>query len=156
MQKIDFEAERVVIEKVIKNSITWALKKDKDLLYECMVNDSSFFYFSPENAGTIDGFQSFTKLVEQLFMNPAFKAISSDFKDMRISLSRAGNCAWWSCFLNDFNEWKGQPSNWENVRWTGVLEKIDGNWRIMQMHFSYALEDLQNKNKPSDDVKSQN
>jgi len=27
-----------------------------------------------------------------------------------------------------------------NVRWTGVLEKRDGRWLIMQMHFSYPEE----------------
>lgn len=40
--------------------------------------------------------------------------------------------------LDDINEWKGQPANWENTRWTGVLEKRDNNWIIVQMHFSFA------------------
>ncbi len=48
------------------------------------------------------------------------------------------NTAWWYCKLDDINEWKGQSCSWENVRWTGVLEKIDDCWQIMQMHFSYA------------------
>ncbi len=39
---------------------------------------------------------------------------------------------------------KGNPANWEKVRWTGVLEKIDGKWKIFQMHFSKA-EDLVTK-----------
>jgi hypothetical protein len=48
----------------------------------------------PDNAGSIKGFEAFRKLAEQLFMNPAFKAIKSDFKDLRIDLSRSGECAW--------------------------------------------------------------
>lgn len=139
----DRDAEKARIEQVIKSAITWAANKDKDLLYSCMVNDSSLFYFSPENSGTIRGFDEFTQLVDRLFMNPSFRAIQADFKEMRIQLSRAGDCAWWSCYLDDFNEWDGTPVNWENVRWTGVLEKRDGEWRIMQMHFSHATEDFQ-------------
>jgi hypothetical protein len=135
--------EKSKIEKVIKSSITWAMNKDKDLLYSCFANDSSLFWFSPDNAGTIKGIDAFKELTEQVFMNPAFKAIKSDFKDLRIDLSRSGECAWWSCYLDDFNEWNGQPSNWKDVRWTGTLEKRDGNWVIVQMHFSHSLEDMQ-------------
>ena len=135
-------AEKMEIERVIKSSITWAANKDKALLYSCMVNDSTLFYFSPDNAGTIRGFDEFTQLVDRLFMNPAFRAVKADFKQMRIELSNGGDCAWWSCYLDDYNEWNGQPANWENVRWTGVLEKRDGSWRIMQMHFSHAAEDF--------------
>lgn len=141
-EKIDMRGEKAKIEQVIKNSITWAVDKDKELLYKSFVNDSTLFYFSPDNAGTISGFAAFEQLVDDVFMNPAFKAIKADFKDLRISLSRSGECAWWSCYLDDFNEWDGKPANWENVRWTGVLEKREGNWRIVQMHFSHATEDF--------------
>ncbi len=118
------------------------MDKDKDSMYRLFVNDSTLFYFSPDNAGNISGFDQFTKQVEEIFMNPAFKAIGSNFRDMKIDLSRSGDVAWWSCFLDDLNEWNGKPSNWENVRWTGVLEKRDGHWIIMQMHFSYSVEDM--------------
>lgn len=141
--KVDSVAEKAQIEQVIKNSITWAMNKDKNLLYKSFVNDSTLFYFSPDNAGNITGFDQFSQLVDQVFMNPAFKARGSDFKNMRIGLSRSGDVAWWSCFLDDFNEWNGKPSNWENVRWTGVLEKRHGIWVIVQMHFSYSVEDMQ-------------
>jgi ketosteroid isomerase-like protein len=140
---IDAKAEKARAEQVIKKSIQWIMDKDKELMYTYFVNDSSLFWFSPDNAGTIRGFDNFKELVEQVFMNPKFKGIRSDFRDMRVDLSRSGECAWWSCYLDDFNEWDGRPSNWESVRWTGVLEKIDGQWRIRQMHFSYAAEDMQ-------------
>jgi len=48
--------------------------------------------------------------------------------------------AWWYCMLDDINEWDGQPASWENTRWTGVLEKREGKWVIVQMHFSFAKE----------------
>jgi len=36
------------------------------------------------------------------------------------------------------NTWAGKPANWENARWTGVLENRDGRWQIVQQHFSFA------------------
>ena len=142
IQNSDPALQKTRIEQVIKNSITWAVNKDKDLLYRSFVNDSTLFYFSPDNAGTISGIAEFRQLVEQVFMNPAFKAVKADFREMRINVSRSGDCAWWSCYLDDFNEWNGKPANWKNVRWTGVLEKLEGDWKIVQMHFSHAVEDF--------------
>lgn len=34
--------------------------------------------------------------------------------------------------------WDGQPGRRQDTRWTGVLEKRDGQWLIVQMHFSFA------------------
>ena len=144
-RQTDPAAEKVRAEQVIKNSIRWVLTKDKELSYSCFAMDSSLFWFSPDNAGNISGAEAFQQLTDQLFMNPDFKGVRSEFKDLRITLSRSGDCAWWSCYLDDFNEWKGRPANWVNVRWTGVLEKMDGEWKIRQMHFSHAEEDFQEK-----------
>jgi len=140
---VDTAAEKAVIETVIKNSIQWVLTKDTTLSYGSFYRDTSLFWFSPDNAGTNEGFDELKQVTETLFMDPRFKGVKSDFKQMRITLSHSGQCAWWSCYLDDFNEWDGRPANWENVRWTGVLEKIEGAWKIRQMHFSYATEDMQ-------------
>ena len=155
-RSVDLTTERAKIEQVIKSSITWAVNKDKDSMFRLFVNDSTLFYFSTDNAGNVRGFDAFKKAVEQIFMNPAFKAIRSDFRDMQIDLSNSGECAWWSCFLDDINEWNGKPASWINVRWTGVLEKRDDNWIIVQMHFSHSLEDMQAAiRKAVDDAKTE-
>ncbi len=41
--------------------------------------------------------------------------------------------------LDDINTWKGLDFSWRNIRWTGVLEKREGQWKIVQMHFSFPL-----------------
>ena len=33
---------------------------------------------------------------------------------------------------------KLRPASWEDTRWTGVLEKRDGRWVMVQQHFSIA------------------
>jgi len=148
--KPDLAAERAKVEKVVRASIEWAMTKDTSLLYRSFVNDSTLFWFSPDNAGTVRGFDAFKQQVEQVFMNPAFKAVGSEFKNLDIHFARSGDVAWYSCILDDRNTWNGRPANWENVRWTGVLEKRDGAWMIMQMHFSYSEEDMLKRMKPAE------
>jgi ketosteroid isomerase-like protein len=134
--------ELAEIEETIKASIEWAVRdKDTELLYSTVIENDELFFFQPDSRNTILGIDAFRKVTDDFFMRDDFKAIRVEIKDMRISLSPSLRTAWYACILNDYNEFQGKPANWENVRWTGVLEKVDGEWRIFQMHFSKA-EDL--------------
>ena len=73
-------------------------------------------------------------------MNPAFKATGFEVRELRITLSKSGDVAWYSAMLDDFGEWAGTPTAWINARWTGVLEKRVGHWVIVQMHFSFPTD----------------
>jgi len=138
-QKINMEKEKAEIEKVIDISIGWAMTKNLDLLYSSLAQDSSFFIYHPDSKSTIVGFEAFTKLSD-FWMSPDFKATHYKIWDLRINLSRSGDVAWYSCMLDDCSEIKGEPGCWEDTRWTGVLEKRDGKWVIVQMHFSFAAD----------------
>jgi hypothetical protein len=136
--RIDRSEEIVSIEKAINGSIGWAKDKDFKLLYSIIANDSNYLEVDP-NPGIIRGFDEFKKN-EVFWGNPDFKAIGYEIRDLKISLSESGTVAWYYCMLDDINEWKGKPAEWRNTRWTGVLEKRDGRWVIVQMHFSFARE----------------
>ena len=136
--ELDFPGEKEQIQKVVQNSVSWALQKDKELLLASVAQDPCFFIFNPDNRSTIVGFKAFRDLVENVYMHPAYRATGFEINDMRINLSKSGEAAWFSARLNDRGEWNGQPTSWENVRWTGVLEKRNGKWLIVQMHFSFA------------------
>ncbi len=138
-QKIDVEKEKAEIEKVIDISIGWAMDKNLDLLFRSVAHDSSFFIYHPDSKSTIVGFEAFTKL-SPFWMSPDFKATHYKIWDLRINLSRSGDVAWYSCMLEDCAEIKGEPGCWEETRWTGVLEKREGKWVIVQMHFSFAAD----------------
>jgi hypothetical protein len=134
--------ELAEIEKTIRASIEWAVKgKDTTLSYGSVVNNDELFFFQTDSRSTIIGFDAFRNLTEKFFMREDFKAIRVVIKDLRIHMSPSGKTAWWACLLDDYNEFQGKPANWENVRWSGVLEKVEDKWRIFQMHFSKA-EDL--------------
>ena len=134
--------ELAAVEEVIRASIEWAVRgKDTVLSYSTVVNNDELFFFQTDSRTTIRGFDKFRELTEKFFMRDDFKAIKVEINDFRISMSPSLKTAWWACLLNDYNEFQGKPANWEKVRWSGVLEKVDGKWRIFQMHFSKA-EDL--------------
>ncbi|MCW8816543.1 MAG: nuclear transport factor 2 family protein [Ignavibacteriaceae bacterium] len=131
-------SEKKLVEKAIHNCIDWAKNKDINLLYSVIANDTSFIEIHPNNR-VVKGFEEFKK-AEDFWMDPNFKAIRYEIKDLDINFSKSSTVAWFYCVLDDINEWKGQPANWENTRWTGVLEKRNSKWVVVQQHFSFASE----------------
>ena len=130
--------EREAVEQTIHGNICWALTKDRALAERTMAHDADLFIFNPDSKATI----GWNELVKNFafWMDPRFKAVACDIRDLRVTFSRSGDVAWWSAILDDLAEWDGRPTGWKDTRWTGVLEKRDGAWVIVQMHFSFAAD----------------
>ena len=131
----DPAVDRQLVEKAIRSSIGWAKNKDTKLLYSVIANDKDYLEVDPED-NVVRGFDEFRK-AEKIWLDPAFRAVKYEIRDLKIGFSQSGEVAWFYCVLDDINEWKGRPASWENTRWTGVLEKRS-RWVIVQMHFSFA------------------
>ena len=111
----------------IEAGISWALNKDTSLLYSIMAHKTDLLIINPDSS-QIEGFEEFQKVTNSVWMNPKFKATYFEVKDLKISFSTNEDVVWFYCLLDDFGEWDGQKIGWENVRWTGVLEKVNGIW----------------------------
>jgi hypothetical protein len=135
----DQENEKVVIAKVVRDSIRWALTKDRALQESTMAQDEDLFYFWTHSDFTIRGWSQHVKLFD-LWMGPRFKATLTEVRNLRVTLSRSGDVAWYSAILDDLGELDGKPVGARDIRWTGVLEKRDGKWVIVQMHASLAAD----------------
>ncbi|MBM3297315.1 MAG: nuclear transport factor 2 family protein [Candidatus Aminicenantes bacterium] len=133
------ETDRAEIARAVSSVIGWAGNKDFGLLYSVIADDADFLEVHPDGK-VVKGIEEFRR-AEALWRSPDFKAVRYEIRDLRIMLSRSGDVAWFFCILDDINEWKGRPANWENTRWTGVLEKRDGRWVLVQQHFSFAAKE---------------
>jgi len=131
-------AELGRIEQSVRDCIGWAKTKDFPLLYGVIAADPDFLEVHPDGA-VVKGIEEFRK-AEKIWASPDFKAIRYEIRDLKIKVSQSGDVAWFFCILDDINEWKGRPANWENTRWTGVLEKRGGRWVMVQQHFSFAVQ----------------
>ena len=133
---IDRETEVREISAAIDHAIGWFKTKDFELMFNTFAQDSNFLEVHPEGT-VVKGFAQFKKNSE-IFRNPEFLYVKHETWDKKVTLSKEGTTAWFFCMLNDISTWKGKQTGWENTRWTGVLEKRDGRWVIVQQHFSFA------------------
>ncbi|MFZ2491022.1 MAG: nuclear transport factor 2 family protein, partial [Thermoanaerobaculia bacterium] len=129
--------DRTTVEKTIRDAIGWALTKDRTRLENIMAHDADFFIFHPDSKSTVRGYESFAKMIPD-FMDARFVATHFEVRDLTPVFSRSGDVAWFSAMLEDCGTWMGKESCWKETRWTGVLERRDGRWVIVQMHFSFA------------------
>jgi len=131
------EVEELAVQKAIEDCIKWPFpEKNINRLIGSCAHDSSFFIFHPDSKSTVIGWDAFQETIDNFFMDEELKPTSTDIKDLRINLSRSGDVAWFSCLLDDIGQYKERKWEWIGCRWTGVLERRDGNWLITQMHFS--------------------
>jgi ketosteroid isomerase-like protein len=66
------------------------------------------------------------------------RAKGFDIRDLRVVISKTGDVAWFSAIVDDEGEFDGVPWGAKDVRWTGVLERRGGSWKICQQHMSEA------------------
>ena len=135
----DAKKEQSIIARVVRDSICWALTKDRLLQESTMAHDEDLFVVWTNAGSAVSGWKNYVKLFDT-WMDPRFKATVTEIRDLRIHLSRSGDVAWYSATLDDLGEWDGKPTGARDIRWTGVLEKRDGRWVVVQMHGSVAVD----------------
>ena len=138
-ERSSVQAERDAVAKVIKDNIGWALTKDRALAESTMAQDEDLFYFWTASNFTVRGWKQHVKYFD-MWMDPRFKAVRTEVRDLHVYLSRSGDVAWYDATLDDVVEWDGKLGGGENIRWTGVLEKREGKWVIVHMHASLAAD----------------
>ncbi len=133
------EADKTAIARVIRDSICWALTKDRPLQESTMAHDEDLFIYWTTSDMAVAGWNRYVKLFDT-WMDPRFKATVTEIRDLTIHVSRSGDAAWFSAMLDDLGEWDGKPTGARDIRWTGVLEKRSGKWVFVQMHGSQAAD----------------
>ena len=146
----DEAAERAAIAQVIDDSIGWFATKDFERMYGAFAHDPDFFIFHPDSKSTIRGFDAFREH-SRVFENPDFIYAGHEISDLAIKISRAGETAWFHALLRDCWSYKGEKGCWEDCRWTGVLEKREGRWVIVQTHFSFAEDQVRDEARQDGD-----
>ena len=139
MPNSDKKNDESEIIKIIHDSFRWALTKDKVLFESTFANDEDFFTYFPDSKSTVAGWNQFKKNLDR-WMDPRNRSLSYFIQNLRLVKSKSGEVAWFSATVDDEGEFDGKPWGAKDVRWTGVLERRSGRWRIVQQHMSEATD----------------
>jgi len=132
--------EKAAIEQIIRNNIMWALTKDVEMQKDTMAHDEDLLIIWTGSMHITRGWKEHEKSFET-WLDPRFKAVRTEVRDLEVHISRSGDVAWFFANLDDVVSWEEKVSRFgEGLRWTGVLEKRDGRWVIVQLHASLAVD----------------
>jgi ketosteroid isomerase-like protein len=133
LPSLDKSRDKHEITRILHDSFGWALTKDRPLFESIFAKDEDFFTYFPDS--TVVGWSEFEKYLDG-WMDPRNKAKGYDIRDLRIVISETGAVAWFSAMVDDEGEFDGEPWGAKDIRWTGVLERRGGSWKICQQHMS--------------------
>jgi ketosteroid isomerase-like protein len=125
------------IKKILHDAFGWALTKDRALFESIFAGDDDYFSYFPDSKSTAVGWKQFEKFLDG-WMDPRNIATGYEIRDLRITISQNEDVAWFSAIVDDEGEFDGKPWGTKDIRWTGVLEKREGSWKIYQQHLSEA------------------
>jgi ketosteroid isomerase-like protein len=137
LPRADTTNDERTIAKIIHDSFGWALTKDRALFESIFAHDDAFFTYYPDSKSTVVGWMQLEPFLER-WMDPRNKATGFAIRNLRIVISETGNVAWFSAIVDDEGEFDGKPWGAKDIRWTGVLERRGGRWKICQQHMSEA------------------
>lgn len=137
MSSLDETKLKQEISKILHDAFGWALTKDRALFESIFAKDADFFSYFPDSKSTATGWIQFERFLEG-WMDPRNVAKGFELRNLRIIISRNKDVAWFSAIVDDEGEFDGKPWGSKDIRWTGILERRDGSWRICQQHLSEA------------------
>jgi hypothetical protein len=135
-EKINFdpvkEKEKVAL--VLEKYVIANEDQNLNLIKEVWATNPDIVVFGTNSDETIIGWEAIKAALKRQFESIEETYIS--VRDQRISINETGNTAWFSEFVNYNYIYQGKPVKYEGLRFTGVLEKIKGDWLIVQSHMS--------------------
>ncbi len=132
--KIDTDTEKSEVAKTVKVLYQSFEQKDINLMSEVMAHNESMLSFG---TGITDVHKSWSEWEQNhLAQFQAFDNAKINTKSSNVYLSKTGNVAWFA----DVTDWTlvihNETIEMNDIRITGVLEKRDNVWKIVQIHAS--------------------
>ena len=135
--RVNIETEKAEIKSVIDQFFNLYITKDIDILSSLMAHDEDMVNFGTDKVEHWVGWESLKETYMKQWQ--AFENPEITMKDQVVKISRSGTVAWYSMFLDFKVTFRGETVQWEGARTTGVLEKRDGRWVIVQFHNSMPV-----------------
>jgi ketosteroid isomerase-like protein len=136
--RADIEAAKVQVKTVIDQYKQVLETEDMELLSSIMAHDPDMISFGTDVNERIIGWEGMKDLMQKQFAITDNSKLT--VKNEVIKVHDSGKVAWFSEVIDWDMDYHLKPIRIEGIRLTGVLEKQNNNWLIVQLHFSIPVE----------------
>ena len=131
------EAEAEVAKTVVDDFWRAIRDQDVDLLSRVIATDDELIVFGTDAQERWVGSSAFVSAEEQMMQ--AFDVESLNRREETLQIHSRGGVAWFSTVFDIEISVDGELASLEGLRTTGVIEKRDGDWVIVQAHTSVPV-----------------
>ncbi|MCD4683730.1 MAG: nuclear transport factor 2 family protein [Bacteroidales bacterium] len=130
----DLEQEREKVALVLEKYVIANEKQDLDLVKEIWASSPDIVVIGTNSGEKIIGWEEIRSTLQRQF--DSFEETYISIHNQIIEVNETGNTAWFSEIVNYNYIYQGEAKQFEGLRFTGVLEKINDEWYIVQSHMS--------------------
>ncbi len=132
--KADNQDNKKAVANVLEKYIIANENQDFPMIEQIWAPDSNIVLFGTNSDEKLMGWNNIKRAIKQQFASISETYISPT--DQFIRLNPGQNTAWFAEILNYNFVYQGKAKSFEGVRFTGVMEKRKGGWKIVQAHLS--------------------
>jgi hypothetical protein len=129
---LDLEKEKVAL--VLEKYVIANERQEIDLIKEIWASSPDIVVFGTNSDEKLIGWDMIQETMKRQFSS--FEETYISVRDQIININETGNTAWFSEILNYNYIHNGVAKQYEGLRFTGVLSKINNDWYIVQSHMS--------------------
>ncbi len=137
-QQVDIAAEKAKVNTVLDQVIQMMETEDLDLFSRLFAHDPDMVCFGTDAGERIVGWEALKTVMQTQFAATENSKLS--VTDRVIKVHNSGEVAWFSEIIDWNMLSEGQTMELKGLRGSGVLEKQNGNWVVIQLHYSVPVE----------------
>jgi ketosteroid isomerase-like protein len=108
--------------------------QDFAVLERLVAHDNSMVHIGTDTGEIWRGWDELRAATVEQF--EGLECYDATIKDLQVTLSASGDVAWYSHLLDAHITSESGEYMWTDARFTGVFERRDGRWRMVQTHVS--------------------
>jgi hypothetical protein len=136
-KKVDLEAEEAQVQSVLAQVVQANESEDMALMAKITAQDEDIVQFGSAYDHRFVGWEAFKEAMEKQFAGVEKMKVS--VRDQVITVHDSGSVAWFSEIMDLDFLMQDKPVSIKGLRYTGVMEKRDGDWVIVQGHLSLPV-----------------
>lgn len=133
-KEVNVADETLAIEHLLENWIIANETQDFDLIELIWAPESDIILYGTDSHERLMGWTNIRSAVKSQFSQIEETYISAS--DQFIKINCTGSTAWFAENISYNFMYKGEAQKFEGLRFTGVVEKMDGEWKLVQAHLS--------------------
>ncbi|MBN1651982.1 MAG: nuclear transport factor 2 family protein [Bacteroidales bacterium] len=134
VEKVDFEKEKMEISQLLDNLVTASETGNFEMIEDIWYPSDDAFLIGTESDEKLEGWDEISSAIKKQFGN--FEETLISITDQSIWMNDDATVAWFFEALNYNFVYEDKAMTFEGIRFTGVMQKKEGVWRLVQQHMS--------------------